>query len=62
MFTALTPLVHTGKDHIGWMQARVWQNMHQVLVDQNILAAPMGALDKAYTMLFLEKIYAKNSN
>jgi NitT/TauT family transport system substrate-binding protein len=62
MFTALPPLVHTGKDHIGWMQARVWQNMHQVLVDQNILAAPIGELDKAYTMQFLEKIYAKNSN
>jgi CheY-like chemotaxis protein len=34
------------------MEARVWQNMHQVLVDQNILAAPIGALDKAYTMQF----------
>ena len=57
MFTALTPLVHTGKDHIGWMEARVWQNMHRVLVDQNILETPIEALDKTYTMQFLEKIY-----
>jgi NitT/TauT family transport system substrate-binding protein len=57
MFSALTPLVHIGKDHIGWMEARVWQNMHRVLVDQNILDAPLKALDKTYTLKFLEKIY-----
>jgi NitT/TauT family transport system substrate-binding protein len=57
MFTALIPLVHTGKDHIGWMEARVWRNMHRVLVDQNILEGPVKALDKTYTMRFLEKIY-----
>jgi NitT/TauT family transport system substrate-binding protein len=62
MFTALTPLVHTGKDHIGWMEARVWQNMHQVLVDQNILAAPIEALDKTYTLQFLRKIYAADNH
>jgi NitT/TauT family transport system substrate-binding protein len=58
MFAALTPLVHTGKDHIGWMEARVWRNMHRVLVDQRILEAPLEALDKAYTRQFLRKIYA----
>jgi hypothetical protein len=59
MFAALTPLVHTGKDHIGWMEAHVWQNMHRILVDQRILEAPIQALDKTYTMQFLKDIYQK---
>jgi NitT/TauT family transport system substrate-binding protein len=57
MFNALTPLVHTGKDHIGWMEGRIWQNMHQILVEQQILEAPVEALDKTYTLQFLKKIY-----
>lgn len=59
MFTALTPLVYTGKDHIGWMEERVWQNMQRILVDQHILKAPLESLDKTYTMQFLENIYLK---
>jgi NitT/TauT family transport system substrate-binding protein len=57
MFTALTPLVYTGKDHIGWMEARVWRNMHRILVDQHILKGSIKALDKIYTLQFLRKIY-----
>ena len=60
MFTALTPLVHTGKDQIGWMEARIWQNMHRILVDQNILESPIEALNQTYTLQFLRKIYTTN--
>jgi NitT/TauT family transport system substrate-binding protein len=57
MFAASIPLVHTGKDHIGWMEDRIWQDMHRILVDQHILEAPIEALDKTYTLQFLRKIY-----
>jgi NitT/TauT family transport system substrate-binding protein len=52
------PLAHTGKDNIGWMEARVWQNMHRVLVDQHILEDPIEVLDKTYTLKFLRKYTA----
>jgi NitT/TauT family transport system substrate-binding protein len=61
MFTALTPLVHTGKDHIGWMEARVWNNMHRVLVNQRVLEAPLEHLDRTYTQQFLKKIYVNDN-
>jgi NitT/TauT family transport system substrate-binding protein len=57
MMEALLPLVHTGEDHIGWMKAEDWNEMHQVLLDEGILAAPMQDLSKAYTMRFLEEVY-----
>jgi NitT/TauT family transport system substrate-binding protein len=57
MMQASIPLVYTGEDQIGWMQAGVWQGMHQILLEQGILDAPID-LDKVYTMQFLETIYA----
>lgn len=61
MLSAMAPLVHTGKDHIGWMNGDVWNQMHQVLVDQNIIAAAPIDLRKVFTMQFLEKVYSKGS-
>jgi NitT/TauT family transport system substrate-binding protein len=58
MFKASTPLIHTGEDHIGWMEDRIWHDMHRILVDQHILETPIEALDKTYTLQFLRKIYS----
>jgi len=38
MFSAVIPLVHTGQDPIGWMQADMWDGMYQTLLDQDLLA------------------------
>ena len=53
---ASIPLIHTGEDHIGWMRAEVWQGMHDILLEQGILAGPVD-VDKVYTMEFLQTIY-----
>jgi NitT/TauT family transport system substrate-binding protein len=57
MLQALLPLVHTGEDRIGWMKDEDWEEMHQVLLDEGIIAAPVQDLSNAYTMRFLEKVY-----
>jgi hypothetical protein len=44
------------------MEKRVWQNMHRILVDQNILEAPIEALDTTYTLQFLRKIYTADKS
>ena len=56
MMEASLPLVHTGEDHIGWMRAEVWQGMHDMLLEQGLLAGPVD-VDKVYTMEFLQRIY-----
>ena len=56
MMEASLPLVHTGEDRIGWMRAEVWQGMHDMLLEQGLLAGPVD-LDKVYTMEFLQRIY-----
>ncbi len=62
MMTALIPLVHSGRDPIGWMQADVWRLMHRVMVDQKILDQPLADPTQAYTMEFLERIYGPREN
>ena len=56
MMEASLPLIHTGEDQIGWMREEVWQGMHDILLEQGILAGPVD-VDKVYTMEFLQKIY-----
>ncbi len=53
---ASVPLIHTGKDPIGWMQAEVWEGMHAVLLKQKILSKPVD-LNNVFTLAFLNKIY-----
>ena len=55
---ASVPLVHTGEDHIGWMRAEVWQGMHDILLEQDLLTAPLD-ISQVYTMEFLENLYGK---
>ncbi len=56
MIEASLPLIHTGEDHIGWMRAEVWQGMHDILLEQGLLAGPV-ELESVYTMEFLREIY-----
>jgi NitT/TauT family transport system substrate-binding protein len=56
MISASVPLVHTGQDQIGWMRSEVWQGMHNILLEQGILKAPMD-IEKIFTLDFLEAIY-----
>jgi len=56
MLEALTPLVHTGEDPIGWMKADVWEGMYRILLEQKILNAPF-EVSQAYTLRFLEDVY-----
>lgn len=50
------PLIHTGEDPIGWMQAEVWEGMHEMLLKQKFLSKPVD-LNNVFTMMFLNKIY-----
>ncbi len=53
---ASVPLIHTGKDPIGWMQAEVWEGMHAMLLKQKILSKTVD-LNNVFTMKFLNKTY-----
>jgi len=57
MLEASIPLIFTGEDVIGWMRSDVWEGMYCVLDQHGLLAAPFDITD-AYTMQFLEAIYA----
>lgn len=57
MMEASLPLIHTGKNQIGWMQTEIWASMQTVLVDQGILSAPID-IHQVYTLDFLETIYS----
>jgi NitT/TauT family transport system substrate-binding protein len=45
----------------GMMDGKVWKSTHQILLDQGILSEPVD-VDTAYTLVFLEKVYAKTAN
>ncbi|MBL7065872.1 MAG: ABC transporter substrate-binding protein [Anaerolineae bacterium] len=60
MMAAQTPLIHSGEADIGWMRAEVWRRMHDILVEQGILEAPVD-LEKAYTMEFLHTVYSADA-
>lgn len=58
MMYASLPLVHTGRDQIGWMRAEIWESMHEMLLAQGILDQPAD-LSSVYTMQFLHEIYGE---
>ena len=57
MVEAQAPLIHTGDAEIGWMEDSIWQEMHQMLLEGDVIEQPVN-LAEAYTMEFLEKIYS----
>jgi NitT/TauT family transport system substrate-binding protein len=60
MMEALLPLVYTGEDHIGWMKPADWQEMYDILLEQDLLAKPFD-VKQGYTMQFLEEIHGGKS-
>lgn len=56
MLKASVPLIHTGSSKLGWMEAKRWDELQNILLDQKILSKPISITD-AYTMQFLQKIY-----
>lgn len=58
MLLASIPCIHTGEHPVGWMSRDVWDEMVQTLTEQKILAGPV-AVDRAYTMTFLERVYRR---
>jgi ABC-type nitrate/sulfonate/bicarbonate transport system substrate-binding protein len=51
---ASTPLVDTGEDYIGYMKPEVWQQMHDILLEQGFIKAPLD-VKSVYTNEFVEK-------
>ena len=56
MLEASLPLIYTGYDEIGWMRYEVWQDMYDILNEQELLAGPVN-IEEAYTLEFLQQIY-----
>jgi len=48
------PLIDTGEDTIGWMRPEIWQTMHDVLLEQGLIAEPVD-LTAVYTNEFVAK-------
>jgi NitT/TauT family transport system substrate-binding protein len=51
---AAVPLIDTGGAPIGWMDAPVWQGIHDTLLEQGLISSPVD-LDSVYTNEFMEK-------
>ena len=51
---ASIPLIDTGEDAIGWMRPEAWQTMHDVLLEQGLIAEPVD-LTTVYTNEFNEQ-------
>jgi NitT/TauT family transport system substrate-binding protein len=56
MLEAAVPLINTGTDRLGWMTLAEWQHMYKILLDQDILTAPVAELERVFTNRFLEKL------
>jgi NitT/TauT family transport system substrate-binding protein len=52
------PLIDTGEDKIGSMQPEIWQQMHDMLLEQGLLSQPLD-ITTVYTNEFVEKTYAQ---
>lgn len=61
MLKALRPLVFTGEGRIGWMQPRVWEDMHQVLLANGLLSSPIQDFNLVCRMQHLHAIYPKGA-
>jgi NitT/TauT family transport system substrate-binding protein len=57
MHEAQIPLVHTGLYPIGWMQKEVWQDMHDLLLQQGFLHQPVVDINAIFTSDLLKTIY-----
>lgn len=60
MMEAQHPLIYTGENSIGWMQRRVWEGMHDILFEQEVIATPLEDISSAYTNQFVEELNRKD--
>lgn len=51
---AVTPLIDTGEDYIGYMKPEVWQQMYDILLEQGFIKTQF-EVKTAYTNEFVEK-------
>ena len=58
MMTIQTPIIHTGRNNIGWMEENIWQGMCDTLLGADILTQQIN-VSEVYTMEFLNNIYGK---
>lgn len=58
MLKASIPLIHTGTSPLGMMEAKQWEQVQQILLEQKILDKPI-KIEEAYTTKFLDQIYKK---
>jgi NitT/TauT family transport system substrate-binding protein len=56
MMEASVPLIYTGVDPIGWMQPKVWEGMHAILLEQGLLDGGVD-INQVYTLAFLQQVY-----
>ncbi|MCE7739573.1 MAG: ABC transporter substrate-binding protein [Candidatus Heimdallarchaeota archaeon] len=52
------PLINTGDSPIGWMEESKWEQVQDILLEQNITDAEIN-IEDVYTIDFLEKIYGE---
>jgi NitT/TauT family transport system substrate-binding protein len=55
---AFIPLLHPAGTQLGAMDAEIWEFNYQLMLDNGILTAPLD-VTKAYTLDFLNKLYAE---
>ncbi len=58
MLKTSIPLIHTGTSPIGTMEAKQWEQVQNILLEQKILDKPI-KVEEAYTLKFLDMIYKK---
>jgi len=51
-----SPLIHTGQNHIGWIEESVFQKTQEFLLNQGVLQESVN-VHEIYTMEFLSKVY-----
>jgi hypothetical protein len=50
---ASIPLIDTGANPVGWMDSDLWQNMHDVLLEQGLIDETVN-ISPVYTNEFVE--------
>lgn len=58
MLKSSIPLIHTGTTPLGMMEAKAWESVQNILIEQKILAKPI-KIEEVYTLKFLDQIYKK---
>jgi NitT/TauT family transport system substrate-binding protein len=62
MYEAQIPLIHTGEYPIGWMQANVWQGMHDLLFQYRLIKQPLTDINAVYSLDLINSIYGVQGN